>query len=84
MGLSHQAVAKAAAAGNVVACRLDDGQLSYPVWQFTDSGKTHPHLIALWATLRAAADPRTCAVWLRSPQSELDDRSALDHNRPPS
>lgn len=60
------------------ACRLDGGQWVYPTWQFTDSGSVPQHLITLWTTLRAAADPWTCAIWLRSPQSELGDRSAVD------
>ncbi|MEE2058653.1 hypothetical protein [Rhodococcus artemisiae] len=37
-----------------------------------------PHLITLWSILRAAADPWTCAVWLRSPQPALGDRSVAD------
>jgi hypothetical protein len=77
-GVSRQAVNKAVAVGSVIACRLDDGQWVYPTWQFTDAGTVHPHLIALWRRLRVAADPWTCAIWLRSPQSELGDRSAAD------
>ena len=77
-GVSRQAVNKAVAADTVIACRLADGQWVYPTWQFTTSGTVHPHLITLWKTLRAAADPWTCAVWLRSPQPALDDRSAAD------
>ncbi|MFI6432917.1 hypothetical protein [Rhodococcus oryzae] len=77
-GVSRQAIAKAADVGTVIACRLDGGGWVYPTWQFTDLGTVYPHLITLWATLRGAADPWTCAVWLRSPQSELGDRSAAD------
>lgn len=77
-GISRQAVNKAVAAGTVIACRLDGGSWVYPTWQFTDSGTVHPRLITLWSTLRAAADPWTCAVWLRSPQPELDGRSAAE------
>ncbi|MEU5840981.1 hypothetical protein [Rhodococcus sp. NPDC047139] len=77
-GVSRQAVNKAVAADTVIACRLADGQWVYPTWQFTASGTAHPHLITLWKTLRAAADPWTCAVWLRSPQTALGDRSAAD------
>ncbi|MBV6755462.1 MULTISPECIES: hypothetical protein [Rhodococcus] len=77
-GISRQAVNKAVAAGTVIACRLDDGQWVYPTWQFTDARTVHPHLIALWKALRTAADPWTCAVWLRSPQPELGDRTAVD------
>ncbi|UZF48170.1 hypothetical protein [Rhodococcus rhodochrous] len=77
-GVSRQAVNKAVAADSVIACRLADGQWVYPTWQFMDTGTVHPHLIALWKTLRAGADPWTCAVWLRSRQPELGDRSASD------
>lgn len=77
-GISRQAVNKAVTAGTVIACKLGDGQWVYPTWQFTDAGTVHPNLIALWKTLRTAADPWTCAVWLRSPQPELGDRSAAD------
>ncbi|MGW0041893.1 hypothetical protein [Rhodococcus sp. NPDC003348] len=76
--VSRQAVNKAVAAGTVIACRLADGQWVYPTWQFTAEGTAHPHLITLWKLLRAAADPWTCAVWLRSPQPGLGDRSAVD------
>lgn len=76
--VSRQAVNKAVAADSVIACRLADGQWVYPTWQFTDTGTVHPHLIVLWKILRVAADPWTCAIWLRSPQPELDDRSASD------
>lgn len=77
-GISRQAVNKSVAVGSVIACRLDDGQWVYPTWQFTDAGTVHPRLITLWKALRSAADPWTCAVWLRSPQAELGDRSAAD------
>ncbi|PZU04715.1 MAG: hypothetical protein DI630_00955 [Gordonia sp. (in: high G+C Gram-positive bacteria)] len=77
-GVSRQAVAKSVAAGTIIACRLDGGGWVYPTWQFTDSGTVHPDLITLWSTLRGAADPWTCATWLRSPQSDLDDRTAVD------
>lgn len=77
-GVSRQAVNKAVAADSVIACRLADGQWVYPTWQFMDTGTVHPHLIALWRTLRGGADPWTCAVWLRSRQHELGDRSASD------
>lgn len=77
-GVSRQAVNKSVSGGTVIACRLDDGQWVYPTWQFTDSGTVHPHLITLWSTLRAAADPWTCAVWLRSPQPGLGDRNAVE------
>ncbi|MFD4779749.1 hypothetical protein ACFWNH_02040 [Rhodococcus qingshengii] len=76
--MSRQGINKAVAAGSLIACRLDGGQWVYPTWQFTDSGSVHQHLITLWTTLRGAADPWTCAIWLRSPQSELGDRSAVD------
>lgn len=76
-GVNRQTVNEAVATGAVIACQLDGGQWVYPVWQFIDSGAAHPHLITLWATLRAAADPWTCAVWLCTPQSELDDQSAV-------
>ncbi|MFZ2527675.1 MAG: hypothetical protein WAX14_08490 [Rhodococcus sp. (in: high G+C Gram-positive bacteria)] len=75
--ISRQAVNKAVATDSVIACRLaDDGQWVYPTWQFTDTGTVHPNLITLWRTLRGAADPWTCAVWLRNSQPELGDRSA--------
>ncbi len=77
-GVSRQAVNKAVVANTVIACRLDAGQWVYPTWQFRASGTVHPHLITLWKTLRVAADPWTCAVRLRSPQSELGNRSAAD------
>lgn len=77
-GVSRQAISKAVASGSVIACRLAGGQWVYPTWQFTDSGTVHPHLVKLWTTLVAAADPWTCAVWLRSAHPELDDRSAVD------
>ncbi|BBE48934.1 MULTISPECIES: hypothetical protein [Rhodococcus] len=77
-GVSRQAINRAVSAGTVIACRLDGGQWGYPTWQFTDSQTVHPHLIALWQTLRESADPWTCAIWLRSPQEELGDRSAAD------
>ncbi|WP_137723124.1 hypothetical protein [Prescottella subtropica] len=77
-GVSRQAVNKAVTAGTVIACRLDDGQWVYPTWQFTPEGTVAPHLITLWKTLRAAADPWTCAVWLRTPQPGLDGVAAVD------
>ena len=77
-GMSRQAIHKAAAANNLIACQLEGGQWVYPTWQFTDTGSVRPDLITLWKTLRAAADPWTCAIWLRSPQPELDDRTAAD------
>ena len=77
-GVSRQAINKAVAAGTVIACQRDGGQWVYPTWQFTDTRTVHPHLITLWSTLRGAADPWTCAIWLRSPQPQLGDRSAAD------
>ncbi|NMM91954.1 hypothetical protein B2J88_48115 [Rhodococcus sp. SRB_17] len=77
-GVSRQAVNKAVAAGTVIACRLDSGQWVYPTWQFTDSGSVHPHLITVWQTLRTAADPWTCALWLRSPQPDLANCAVAD------
>lgn len=77
-GVSRQAINKAVAAGTVIACQLEGSGWVYPTWQFTDSQTVHPHLITLWQTLRESADPWTCAVWLRSPQEELGDRSAVD------
>ncbi|MDV6305358.1 hypothetical protein R3P93_22570 [Rhodococcus cerastii] len=61
-----------------IACKLDDGQWVYPTWHFTSARTVHPHLTTLWKTLRAAADPWTCAVWLRTAQSTLGDRNAVD------
>ncbi|WP_137725803.1 hypothetical protein [Prescottella subtropica] len=77
-GVSRQAVHKAVTAGTVIACRLADGQWVYPIWQFTSDGTVAPHLITVWKTLRAAADPWTCAVWLRSPHPGLGDVTAVD------
>lgn len=77
-GVSRQAISKKVATGTVIACQLADGQWVYPVWQFTTARTVHPNLISLWKILREAADPWTCAVWLRSPQQELDNRSAVD------
>lgn len=77
-GVSRQAIHQAVAAGTIIACQLDGGQWVYPTWQFTDSKTTDSALLTLWATLSAAAEPWTCAVWLRSPQPELDGRSAVD------
>ncbi|UDF21577.1 hypothetical protein [Rhodococcus qingshengii] len=77
-GVSRQAVNKAVAAGRLIACRLDGRRWVYPTWQFTGTKTVHPHLISLWTTLRTSSDPWTCAAWLRSPQSELGDRSAVD------
>lgn len=77
-GVSRRAINKAVTAGSLIACRLDGRQWVYPTWQFTGTKTVHPHLISFWTTLRAAADPWTCAVWLRSPRSELGDRSAVD------
>lgn len=77
-GVSRQAIGKALATGTVIACQLDGGGWVYPTWQFDDSGTVYPALIAVWATLRWAADPWNCAVWLRSPQSDLGDSSAVD------
>lgn len=77
-GVTDQALSEAVAAGTVIACQLDGGGWVYPTWQFADSRSTHPYLVTLWTTLRAAADPWTCALWLRSPQHELDERCAAD------
>lgn len=77
-GVSRQAINKAARAQAVIACRLVGGKWVYPTWQFTDSRTTHPDLATLWATLRAAGDSWTCAIWLRNPQTDLGDRSPVD------
>lgn len=77
-GVSRQAIHKAVAAGSVIACQLEGGQWVYPTWQFTEAKTTHPALLALWAILRPAADPWTCATWLCSPQPDLGDRTAVD------
>lgn len=77
-GVSRQAIAAGVADGTVIACQLVGGQWVYPTWQCTGSGEVHPHLIALWTILRAAVDPWSCAVWLRSPQPELDGLGAAD------
>lgn len=78
LGVSRQSVNKSIGAATTIACKLDDGQWVYPTWQFTSARTVHPHLITLWKTLRAAADPWTCAMWLRTAQSALGDRSAVD------
>lgn len=70
--ISRQALNKRVATGAVIACQLDDGQWVYPAWQFTTGGGVHPELIEMWRTLRSAADPWTCALWLRSPNDALD------------
>lgn len=76
--ISRQAVSKKVAANTLIACQLDDGQWVYPVWQFTGSGTAHPALIEVWRVLRAAADPWTCAMWLRAPQEMLGGKTAAD------
>ncbi|WP_241387694.1 hypothetical protein [Rhodococcus sp. CH91] len=84
-GISRQAVSKKVATHTLIACQLDEGQWVYPVWQFTSSGTVHPTLIPVWKTLRAAADPWTCALWLCAPQDALDGRTAaqwLTEDRP--
>lgn len=76
-GVSRQAISKAVASGKIIACRLDGGSWVYPTWQFTDAGTVDSRLLAVWSVLRDAADPWTCSIWLRSPQSELGDRTAV-------
>ncbi|MGF7120452.1 hypothetical protein [Rhodococcus sp. BE178] len=76
--VSRQAVSKKVATNALIACRLDDGQWVYPVWQFTAGGAAHPALVEVWRILRGAADAWTCALWLCTPQDALDGRSAAD------
>ncbi|MFZ3393943.1 hypothetical protein TVH25_11840 [Rhodococcus sp. 7Tela_A2] len=78
LGVSRQSVNKSIGVSTTIACKLDDGQWVYPTWQFTSARTVHPHLVTLWKALRAAADPWTCAVWLRTAQSALGDHSAVD------
>ena len=75
--VSRQAVSKKVAANTLIACRLEEGQWVYPVWQFTSSGTVHPALVQVWRILRAAADPWTCAMWLRAPQDALGGQTAV-------
>ena len=77
-GVSRQSLHKKIAAGSLIACPLDDGQLSYPVWQFTTSATVHPSMTAVWRALRVAADPWTCALWMSAPSEDLDGATAVE------
>lgn len=76
--VSPETITSAALDGSLVACRLDGGGWVFPVWQFDDTGAVRPGVLTLWAVLCAGGDRWTCALWLRSPQPELGDRTALD------
>ncbi|EHI41270.1 hypothetical protein OPAG_08092 [Rhodococcus opacus PD630] len=75
--VSRQAVSKKVATNAVIACRLEEGQWVYPVWQFTRSGTVRPDLVQVWRVLRSGADPWTGAMWLRAPQDALAGKSAV-------
>lgn len=83
LGISKQALAKRAAAGSIVACRLSDsrGTWVYPTWQFTADGTVLETLPEIWRELRDAADPWTAALWLCAPSDDLGGASAVDHLR---
>jgi hypothetical protein len=76
--VAPETITTAALGDRLVACQLDGGGWVFPVWQFTDAGEARPEVLALWAVLRAGGDRWMCALWLRSPQPELGDRTALD------
>ena len=63
--VSRQALNSRVRHTTLLACPTADGQLMYPVWQFTDHGGTIPHLIEVLRTLRTGtSDPWTWALWL--------------------
>lgn len=76
LGVSRQALNKKVAAHSLIACPLEDGQLVYPVWQFTSSGSVHPAVVTVWRILRASADAWTCALWMCAPSDDLDGKTA--------
>lgn len=83
IGASRQALDGKRKRNSIIACQLEGGRWVYPTWQFDDEGSPHQDLIAVWRTLRGPAerpnaDPWTCALWLRSPHPELNDRTPAD------
>jgi len=71
LGISRQALAARVAAGSLLACPTQEGQLVYPAWQFQPDGTTVAHLAEVIKILRpAAATPWTVATWLRTPGGE--------------
>lgn len=84
LGISKQAVLKRAASGTLIACQLADHRRTraYPTWQFNADRTVIEHLPEVWKILRDGAnDPWTAALWLCSPNRDLDGKTAVEHLR---
>jgi len=65
LAVSRQALNGRVRHRTLLACPAEDGQLFYPVWQFTDRGNTIPHLAEVLGILaRGTADSWSWALWL--------------------
>jgi hypothetical protein len=72
-------VAAQISANLLLGCRLDNGDLICPAWQFRDDGATLPGLPDVLKILSTGTgDPRQIALWLSAPSEDLDGMSARD------
>lgn len=67
------------AANQIIAVPLASGTPVFPTWQFHPDRHVHAPLLAVWQTLRQAADPWTAACWMCAPSRDLDGHTAIDH-----
>jgi hypothetical protein len=78
LGISRQAVHKAARTGRMLGCLTADRRTVFPVWQFADDGTLVKHLREVLAALGAVRDPWRAALWLAAPAPYLPgNRSAI-------
>lgn len=76
--ITRQALEKRARANRVLCCVSADGVRAYPVWQFTDAGTLIRGLDeVLPALAQGHQDGWTHALWLTTPDEDLDGVSAI-------
>ncbi|GAB92377.1 antitoxin Xre/MbcA/ParS toxin-binding domain-containing protein [Gordonia rhizosphera] len=78
LGISKQAVAKRVKHSTMIGCQLQSGTWVYPTWQFTEQGAVDRELLEAWRILREHANAWTAALWMRSPNPDLDGHTAVE------
>ena len=78
-GVQRQALEGRRRRNTLLAVEADDGSFLYPTWQFTENFGVVDGLPAVLKELsRVAQDGFSKAVWLTTPQDELDGQTAAE------
>jgi hypothetical protein len=74
LGITRQAVHDRVRRRALLAVMTADGKTLYPAWQFNNAGQVVPHLREVLEVFRdVPAEDWSVAVWLTTPEEELDE-----------